>query len=131
MDKNAPELSKAEYDILRILWRQGNLTVREVHDSLKDTRKWAYSTTKTMMDRMVRKKYLERRPFHRIYLYKSLISKPQGIMRWVEFFADRVLEMDISSTVALFGKTNSLNSEEIEELTSLLETSRNNKDKDH
>jgi len=129
MDKNVPELSKAEYDILRILWKQGDLTVRELHDSLKGTRKWAYSTTKTMMDRMVRKKYLERKPFHRIYLYKALISKPQGIMRWVEFFADRVLEMDISSTVALFGKTDSLSSEEIEELILLLETSGNNKDK--
>jgi len=129
MDKNVPELSKAEYDILRILWKQGDLTVRELHDSLKGTRKWAYSTTKTMMDRMVGKKYLERKPFHRIYLYKALISKPQGIMRWVEFFADRVLEMDISSTVALFGKTDSLSSEEIEELILLLETSGNNEDK--
>ena len=44
------DLSRAEFDILRILWKKGRLSIREVHDSLKDTYNWAYSTTKTMMD---------------------------------------------------------------------------------
>ncbi len=120
VNKDIPELSKAEYDIMRILWKHGKLSIREVHDELISTYNWAYSTTKTMMDRMVKKNLLKREEFHRVFLYKTLITKPQGIMKWVEFFADRVLEMDMPSTIALFGKTKALKPDEIEELEKLL-----------
>lgn len=119
--KEVPELSKAEYDILRILWKDGRLTVREVHDQVFDIHKWAYTTTKTMMDRMIKKGLLEREKYHGIYLYKPLISRPAGLARMVRFFADRVLETDIGSVVSIFAKSNTLSADEIEELERLLE----------
>lgn len=119
--KDIPELSKAEYDILRILWKEGRLTVREVHDQVYDIHKWAYTTTKTMMDRMIKKGLLEREKYHGIYLYKPLISRPAGLARMVRFFAERVLETDVGSVVSIFAKNNALSAEEIEELERLLE----------
>ena len=119
--KDIPELSKAEYDILRILWKDGRLTVREVHDQVYDIHKWAYTTTKTMMDRMIKKGLLEREKYHGIFLYKPLISRPTGLVRMVRFFADRVLETDIGSVVSIFAKSNTLSADEIEELEQLLE----------
>jgi BlaI family penicillinase repressor len=119
--KEIPELSKAEYDILRILWKEGRLTVREVHDQVYDVHKWAYTTTKTMMDRMIKKGLLEREKYHGIYLYKPLISRPAGLARMVRFFADRVLETDIGSVVSIFAKSHTLSEDEIEELERLLE----------
>lgn len=119
--KDIPELSKAEYDILRILWKEGRLTVREVHDQVYDIHKWAYTTTKTMMDRMIKKGLLEREKYHGIYLYKPLISRPAGLARMVRFFAERVLETDVGSVVSIFAKSNALSAEEIEELERLLE----------
>jgi len=118
--RNLPELSKAEYDILRILWKDGRLTVREVHDEVHDIHKWAYTTTKTMMDRMIKKGLLEREKYHGIYLYKPLISRPAGLARMVRFFADRVLEIDTGSVVSIFAKSNKLSADEIEELEKLL-----------
>ena len=119
--KDILELSKAEYDILRILWKEGRLTVREVHDQVYDIHKWAYTTTKTMMDRMIKKGLLEREKYHGIFLYRPLISRPAGLARMVRFFADRVLETDIGSVVSIFAKSNTLSAEEIEELERLLE----------
>jgi len=119
--KDIPELSKAEYDILRIIWKEGNLTIREVHNQVYDIHKWAYTTTKTMMDRMIKKGLLEREKYHGIFLYKPLISRPAGLARMVRFFADRVLETDISSVVSIFAKSNTLSADEIDELEKLLE----------
>jgi BlaI family penicillinase repressor len=124
--KQIPDLSRAEYDILNIIWPKGRLSIREVHDELQSTYQWAYSTTKTMMDRMVQKGHLQREEFHRVFLYKPLITKPQGLARWVQFFADRVLGMDYSSVVSLFANNNSLTENEIDELKELL----NSKEKD-
>jgi BlaI family penicillinase repressor len=119
--RTIPELSKAEYDILRILWKDGRLTVREVHDQVYPIHKWAYTTTKTIMDRMVKKSLLNRKKYHGIYLYKPLISRPAGLVRMVRFFADRVFETDVSSVVSMFAKNNTLNADEIEELEKLLD----------
>lgn len=115
-----PDLSRAEFDILRILWKNGRLSIREVHDALQETYKWAYSTTKTMMDRMVKKDLLVREEFHGVFLYKPLISRPQGLAKWVEFVADRMLEMDQGAVVSLFARNKTLSPEEIDELNQLL-----------
>jgi len=118
--KDLVDLSRAEYDILRTLWKKGHLSVREVHDQLQETYGWAYTTTKTMMDRLVEKGLLNRESFHGIYLYKPLITRPMGLARMVQFFADRVLEMDVGSVVSLFARSKALTPDEIEELTNLL-----------
>ena len=115
-----PEPSKAEYDILRILWKNGRQTVREVHDKLQATSGWAYTTTKTMMDRMVNKELLKRDEFHGINLYMANISKPAGMAKLVEFIADRVFEVDASTVVSMFSTNGIMTDEEIKELKDLL-----------
>ena len=115
-----PDLTNAEFNILRIIWKSGKLSVREVHDQVTATRDWAYSTTKTMMDRMVRKHLLEREKFHGVFLYRPLISRPTGFTRIVQFFADHVLELDYGEVVALFSRSKALKPEEIRELEKLL-----------
>ena len=119
--EHLPELSKSEYDILRIFWKMGRQTVREVHDELLPTSGWAYTTTKTMMDRMVKKGLLARKDFHGIYLYEPKITRPVGLARLVQFFADRVLETDTQSVVAMFAQSGAITPEEIEELEKILE----------
>ncbi len=121
LDKSLPNLSRAEYDILRTLWKTGKQTVRETHDQLQVTYGWAYTTTKTMMDRMVNKGLLKREDFHGIFLYTPLISRPAGLAHFVRFFADRVLETETSQVVSMFADSNTLSPEEIQELESYLE----------
>jgi len=126
-EKKLVDLSRAEYDILRTLWNAGRLSVREVHDQLTETYNWAYTTTKTMMDRMVNKELLSRESFHGVFVYNPLITRPAGLARMVQFFADRVLEMDVGSVVSLFARSKSLSPDEIEELNKLLtETKKGN-----
>lgn len=122
MAKNLPlpDLTKAEFYILRIIWKSGKQSVREVHDQIIANHDWAYSTTKTVMDRMTRKQLLAREKFHGVFLYRPLISRTRGFARFIQFFADRVLELDCGEVVALFSKSNALDSEEIKELEKLL-----------
>ena len=69
---------------------------------------------------MVGKALLSRESFHGIFLYEPQISRPAGLARMVQFFADRVLEMDVGSVVSLFARNQVLSPEEIEELNQLL-----------
>jgi len=117
-----PDLSKAEYEVLRVLWKDKSCSVRELHDKL--TNGWAYSTTKTVMDRMVKKGLLNRENLHGAFVYKALISRPAGLARMVSFFAKRVLEQDAASVVAMFANSQSLSTEEKDELSALVEANQ-------
>ena len=116
-----PEISAAEFQILKILWKNGAQSVREVYDSLKPVTGWAYTTTKTTMDRMAKKEILDRQSFHGVFIYKALISKSQGMVKWVRFFADGLLETDYSNVVSMFSQSGYLTATEVEELRKLLE----------
>ena len=119
--KPLPELTKTEFDILRILWKSGRLNVREVHEQMIENYNWAYSTTKTIMDRMAKKNLLKKETFHGVFLYEPMITRPTGFARLIGFFSDRVLELDHAAVVSLFSRSKALTPDEIKELSALLD----------
>lgn len=116
-----PDLSKAEYDVLRVLWRLRQASVREVHDRLEADTGWAYTTTKTVMDRMAAKGLLERENLHGAFVYRPLVSRAAGLARFVRFFADRVVERDLGTVLGLFRDSEALSEEELAELERLVQ----------
>jgi len=123
-----PDLSRTELQMLNVLWKsKEGLSVREVHEQIKDEFEWAYSTTKTTMDRMVKKGLLRREDFHGVFLYQAEISRPAGLARLLSFFMNDLLDMDQSALVSLFGSSKALSNSEIDELESLLEQQMNQK----
>ncbi|HEX7845154.1 MAG TPA: BlaI/MecI/CopY family transcriptional regulator, partial [Chitinophagaceae bacterium] len=60
-DKNLPDPTRAELEILRVLWQNGPSTVRLVNDKLnEETREVQYSTTLKLMQIMAEKGLLLR-----------------------------------------------------------------------
>lgn len=118
--KKTPDLTKAEYDIMRVLWKHGEKSVREVHEIVRDSQGWALTTVRTMMDRMAQKKILSKTDSHGVFVYRPMISRPEGLAKMVRFFADRVLETDTNTVVSMFSSTKGLTPREIEELKKLL-----------
>ena len=106
---------------MKTLWKNGRMSAREIHQDAGQSRDWNYSTTRTVVERMVQKNLLNKEKFHGIYLYLPTITRPQGLAQWVRHFAERVLEMDYAPVVSLFTQGQTLSVEEIEELQRLLD----------
>jgi BlaI family penicillinase repressor len=115
-----PELSDSELDVMRALWKGERLSAREVHDRVAPGRGWAYSTTRTILERMVEKELVEKASFHGIYLYRPRLSRPAGLARMVRDFAERVAEIGAAPVVSLFAGSESWSDEEVAELERLL-----------
>jgi predicted transcriptional regulator len=58
-----------EADIMEIIWENGELSVREVFDIIKDKRDIAYTTVMTTMDRLYKKGILSRKKIVKGYSY--------------------------------------------------------------
>jgi BlaI family transcriptional regulator, penicillinase repressor len=120
MDSNRmPEVTKAEFQVLDVLWQAEELSIREIHDRLAN--EWAYSTTKTVVDRMARKDLLTRNAMHGVNVYAAAISRPEGLARWLKFFARQILGVDTATAVAMFGQSDKIDADELEELKRLVQ----------
>jgi BlaI family penicillinase repressor len=115
-----PELNKTELAVMKVLWRSGRLSAREIHDRLGSSSGWAYSTTRTVIDRMERKGLVGREEFHGLNLYRPGVTKAAGLAGLVREFAEKVVELDWAPVVSLFAQSHALTPEEIEELSQLL-----------
>ena len=121
--RQPPAPSPAELDVLKLLWRTGALSAREIHSQLVENRNWAYSTTRTTVDRMARKGLLHRRRFHGLNLYEPAVSRVVGMARLLADFARDVLEVSRVPVAALFEGSDALTPAEVRELRELLDAS--------
>ncbi|MCL4473515.1 MAG: BlaI/MecI/CopY family transcriptional regulator [Actinobacteria bacterium] len=62
-------LGDLETDIMEVLWRKNQASVREVHEILANDRNIAYTTVMTVMSRLAEKGLLMREQHGRAYLY--------------------------------------------------------------
>ncbi|NOZ95277.1 MAG: BlaI/MecI/CopY family transcriptional regulator [Acidobacteria bacterium] len=120
MTTDIHELSRSEMEVLKVLWRHGRLSAREVHGHVEPRRGWALSTTRTLLERMVRKGAVVREPFHGVNLYAAAVSRPVGLAALVRDFAERILEIDAAAVVPLLSRDADLSDEELAELERLL-----------
>lgn len=67
-------ISQGEWDILKALWVLGPTTARQVADHLRPSRGWAYSTVKTMLDRMVDKDLVVARQVGNVWEFTSAVA---------------------------------------------------------
>lgn len=80
-------------------WSHDAVTVRDVVDALQSSRRSAYTTIMTVMNRLVDKGMLRRRPDQQSYRYSAAATKEaylertsrQAVSRFVEYFGDAAI----------------------------------------
>jgi len=73
--KSSPELTEAEWAIMRVVWENEPCAAGTVQEALAESKEWAYSTVKTTMDRMVKKGFLRIEKIRNLQLFKACISE--------------------------------------------------------
>ena len=72
---DVPWPTKAELDILQVLWDRGASTVRDVHEALYGSDGAGYTTALKLMQIMHAKGLVERDDSQRAHIYRAAISK--------------------------------------------------------
>ena len=119
--KHPPQKPTAsELEILRVLWTRGPSTVREVHDSLKETRAMGYTSVLKFLQIMTVKGTVRRNETQRAHVYEACLPAEQTKRQLAGDMMQRVFEGSASQLMmhALAGRKASR--EEIDELRRLL-----------
>ncbi len=57
MSKKVPNISEAEWEVMNVLWDRAPQTANEVIHSLQERTEWKPKTVRTLLDRLVQKKW--------------------------------------------------------------------------
>ncbi len=62
-------LNDSEWQVIWVLWSLGSATASQVTQAVQSRRPWAYSTVKTLLDRMVDKGFVRARQVGNVWEY--------------------------------------------------------------
>lgn len=76
--QKSTQLTDSEQKIMKVLWDNGEATVREVADILSKEKATAYTTAQTMCKILVEKGYADFRKEGKAFIYSAKISQQQA-----------------------------------------------------
>ena len=79
-----PQLSKAELEVARVLWKMGEGTVGTIHEAMSATRDIEYATLQTYVRRLEAKGYIKSTRVGRTKLYRPKVRPKQVIRETVD-----------------------------------------------
>ncbi len=124
MEKPSP----SEMSILKALWRSSPQSARELHDGVGDGAGWSYSTTRTLVSRMLDKGLVERGSSHGLTVFGAKASKVSVLGMMVRSFSSQVFDLDAPLPAAAFAESPILDKAELEALEALLSQSTDDED---
>ena len=112
--------TELELEILKILWRDGEATVRQVKKQLSSFRKLAYTSVMTMMTIMTEKGYLKRRRKRNYYMYKPLIMEKATTSGMLGDIVNRVFDGSAMAAMVNLLETGDIDEAELAKLRRLI-----------
>jgi BlaI family transcriptional regulator, penicillinase repressor len=92
MRRRESTLTAQELAIMKVVWRLGDVTVRDVYEDLLETRHIAYTTVMTMMNILETKGYLKKAKIDRAFVYRPAKPERAVISSMVREFVNRVFD---------------------------------------
>jgi len=118
---NEPVPAKSELEVLKILWKNGPSTVRQVHDILNTHIKTVqYTSTLKLMQVMTEKGMLKRDETNMKHIYSPLLEEKKTMGLVLQKFLHSMYNGSISSLLVAFLNSDKPSKKELEKVKDLL-----------
>ena len=115
------KISRAELELMQVLWRQDAQTAAEVHGAVATHKDWTSRTVKTLLSRLVEKGALRTEAEGRRFRYFTAVSETDYKTTAAGQFVDRIFSGRAAPLVAHLADSRGLTDEDIADLEKLLE----------
>jgi BlaI family transcriptional regulator, penicillinase repressor len=120
------KLTEAEWKVMNVAWEATEppapkgVTAREVLDAVEDETDWAYTTTKTVMARLVEKRALRMEMRGNTSVYTPAITREEARRTEVRGLVDRAFEGTLVPLMHFLLSRENLSNKEKQELRNML-----------
>jgi BlaI family penicillinase repressor len=113
------ELTRAEEQIMQVLWRLRKGFVKDIVDELPEPRP-AYNTVSTIVRILEKKGFVSHEAFGKTHQYFPLTSKDEYKKNFLKSFIKRYFGDSFQEMVSFFASGRDIDLEELEEIRKLL-----------
>lgn len=126
---NLPQISEAEFEVMKIVWKYAPINTNEITDKLLETTAWSPKTIQTLIKRLVKKGVLAYEKQSRVFVYTPLVKENEYIGHESNSFLKRFYGGNITAMLSAYIDNDRLTESEIETLRSLLSNKSNKGEK--
>ena len=113
------ELTRAEEQIMHVLWSLGRAYVKEIIERLPEP-KPAYNTVSTIVRILEKKGFVGHEAFGKTHLYRPLVAKEDYTQAFLRGFVRDYFDNSYQDLVSFFAKDRNLTVAELEEIMAAL-----------
>lgn len=118
--KNLPQISEAEFEVMKIVWKYAPISTRDITEKLLQTTNWSPKTIQTLIKRLVTKGALTYEKQSRMFIYTPAVKETEYIGQESNSFLKRYYNGDITAMVSAYIENDRLSESELDTLRSLL-----------
>jgi len=119
--KTVPQISDAEWRVMKVLWAKAPQTTNEVVGALDGEMHWKPKTIHTLLSRLTQKGALTFEKKGREYLFQPAVTAEECEHDAANSFLDRFFEGDLAPFLARFVEGRKLKPAQIEKLKRILD----------
>ena len=113
------ELTKAEEQIMQVLWALEKGFQKDIHEGLRDPRP-AYTTVATVIRVLVDKGYIGFNTYGKVREYYPLVTKPEYSKRQMRSLVNRFFGDSYQQFASFFSKDSDLDLEDLEDIQAVI-----------
>ncbi|MGA2865835.1 MAG: BlaI/MecI/CopY family transcriptional regulator [Verrucomicrobiota bacterium] len=118
--KTRIRISEAEWEVMNIVWNQTPAPASDIVERLEKRKGWHARTTRTLIDRLVRKGVLRAELEGKRYLFRPKFTKQECVQKESRSFQERVFGGEPAAMLIHLVKQTDFTPEEIKELQRVL-----------
>jgi len=120
----ATDLTDSEWQIMELLWDDAPLTITQMEKLLKDKTGWTRHLIISFLKRMLTKATVRFEDNGKVKLFYPVIAKEDAYLTETKTFLSKLYKGKIGLMLSSLVENKELNEDEINELISILNTSR-------
>ena len=114
------QLTTQQLEIMKVVWRLGDATVRDVYEALRKQRPIAYTTVMTTMKTMEARGHLKKRAEGRAFVYQAVEPQNRALRKIVGDFIDRVFNGSAEPLLAHLVHEKRLSQKDLEKVAKMI-----------
>jgi BlaI family penicillinase repressor len=118
--KKIPQISRAEYEIMKILWAEYPLSTNEITERARRSHSWNQKTIHTLLSRLAAKGAISYEKQGRMYHYSPLISRESYLQQENHTFLNRFYGGEIAPMLSSLLAHAELSDEDLKDLHEII-----------
>jgi BlaI family penicillinase repressor len=126
LPKQKIELSEGQWAIMKVVWELQPCAAPTVQEALHKSRKWTYSTVRTLMDRMVPQGLLTTEKIRNLTLYRAAITPQDAQRRELLYTLKHAFNGALTPMVQCLLESHDVTPDQLAELEQFIQSKRKN-----